>query len=53
MSKALRTSGYVGLTIQMLWGLYNVYLIVQDRPTSPGPWSAATPISACWVFWRW
>lgn len=33
MSKALRTSGYVALTIQMLWGLYNVFLL---SPSGPG-----------------
>ena len=27
MSKALRTSGFVALTLQMLWGISNVYMI--------------------------
>jgi hypothetical protein len=33
MSKALRVSGYVALTIQMLWGLYQVFLL---SPAGPG-----------------
>lgn len=27
MSRILKTSGFLGLTIQMLWGMYNVYLL--------------------------
>lgn len=32
MSKVLRTSGYVALTIQMLWGMYNVFLLAPGGP---------------------
>ncbi|MFB6170149.1 MAG: hypothetical protein ABEJ06_03290 [Haloarculaceae archaeon] len=32
MSKRLRASGYIALTLQMLWGIYNVYLLSPGGP---------------------
>lgn len=32
MSRLLKTSGFLGLSIQMLWGMYNVYLITPGGP---------------------
>lgn len=37
MSKTLRTSGFVALTLQMLWGISNVYML---SPMGPGSISA-------------
>lgn len=38
MSKALRVSGYVALTIQMLWGILQVHLLSPMGPGAvPGP----------------
>jgi len=38
MSRALRVSGYVALTIQMLWGVLQVYLLSPMGPGAvPGP----------------
>lgn len=36
MSRTLRASGYIALTIQMLWGMGQVYLITPGGPTLPG-----------------
>lgn len=33
MSRALKTSGFLGLSIQMLWGMYNVFVV---SPMGPG-----------------
>lgn len=35
MSRALKTSGFVGLSVQMLWGMGNTYLITPGGPTLP------------------
>ncbi|MFB6353735.1 MAG: hypothetical protein ABEJ92_06580 [Halobacteriales archaeon] len=32
MSRALKLSGFVGLTVQMLWGMANVVNIMQGHP---------------------
>ena len=32
MSRELRASGYIALTLQMLWGIYNVYLLSPGGP---------------------
>jgi hypothetical protein len=37
MSKILKTSGFLGLAIQMLWGMVNTYLITPGGPPLP-PW---------------
>ena len=36
MSRVLRASGYVALTIQMLWGMYNVFLLTHGGPEITG-----------------
>lgn len=36
MSKKLRASGYIALTLQMLWGIYNVYLLSPGGPSISG-----------------
>lgn len=33
MTRALKTSGFLGLSIQMLWGMYNVFVL---SPQGPG-----------------
>lgn len=37
MSKTLRTSGFVALTLQMLWGISNVYMVSPMGPGLSGP----------------
>lgn len=37
MSRELRASGYVALTLQMLWGLYNTYLLMPGGPDITQP----------------
>lgn len=36
MTRALKASGFVGLAVQMLWGMQNTYLITPGGPTLPG-----------------
>jgi len=36
MTRALKFSGFLGLTIQMLWGIYNVYLLSPGGPDITG-----------------
>ena len=35
MSRVLKTSGFLGLAVQMLWGMYNTYLITPGGPDLP------------------
>lgn len=35
MSRILKTSGFLGLSIQMLWGMGNTYLITPGGPSLP------------------
>lgn len=32
MSRELRASGYIALTLQMIWGIYNTYLLAPGGP---------------------
>lgn len=36
MSRTLRASGFVALTIQMIWGMYNVFLLTPGGPDING-----------------
>ena len=37
MSRLLKVSGFLGLSVQMLWGMVNTFLITPGGPTLP-PW---------------
>jgi len=41
MSRVLKGSGFLGLTVQMLWGMGNVAFIIGGRPDFWGEWVGA------------